>query len=137
LKKISGITSKEKAIILIPLIIVILAISLCFNYYVRIGNSVEDIITQEIKIQYGWKSKKLLNEITTTDFQLRTGNSIFQSGLFYRISNDFMKTYKESGKDCVEVSVVIDDMYGRYYQDFILIKTPEGSFLISDVLRDI
>lgn len=129
--------AKKIFICIVLFIFLITTVSLCLNYYVRIGNSVEDIVVQMLKIQYGWKSKKFLNEITTEEFRLNMDDSFYQGRQFYVINNDFKQSFEWIDENKVEVVVFIEDYGGAYIQIFTLKKNTEGQFLISKIECDI
>lgn len=131
------VKAKKIFICMVLFISLTTTVSLGLNYYVRVGDSIEDIVVQMLKIQYGWKSKKFLNEITTEDFRLNMGEAFYQGGLFYLINNDLKQSFEWIDENTVEVVAFIEDYYGAYIQIFTLKKTTEGQYLISKIECDI
>ena len=101
-------------------------------------NTLEDTVVLAINIQYGWKSRHLLDDITTEEFRLTLDDRHFFRGLqFYWFTEEgFSHRVHQIDESTFKVRVPLENMWFSYWQVITVIRTPDGRYLIDEIEFD-
>lgn len=122
--------------------VVLLSISAAYFYDkknngINKDNYIKQNIETIIRIQYHCSDKKMLSDISTSDFINNLTDDFFKGFYFYKIDKNFMETCRKTEDDNLVISVRVEDWRGSYIQVFTLTKNENEQYLISKIQYDI